>query len=142
MQEEWPNPEKRIYYSKGYKYQLRKDHVHALPACFKHLDFNAEFFCAKNGLLLIRKGYAWNGASGPTFDTNTTMRGSLVHDVYYQMCVEALIDRSLKEEADYELRDICLEDGMSKFRAKYFHVGVDWFGKNATIRNTQIIIAP
>jgi hypothetical protein len=140
--QEWPKPEKRIYYSKGYKYQLRKDHVQVLPDCFKHLEFDNGFLAARNGLMLIRAGYAWNGCSGPTFDTPTNMRGGLRHDAYYQMCVEGLIDRSFKDEMDDELRNICLEDGMNKFRAKYFHIGVDWFGKDATIRNTQIIIAP
>ena len=36
-----------------------------------------------SGLLIIKNGYAWDGPSGPTFDTKNFMRGSLVHDALY-----------------------------------------------------------
>ena len=38
-----------------------------------------------SGLLTIQPGYAWDGPSGPTWDTPDFMRGSLVHDALYQL---------------------------------------------------------
>ena len=34
--------------------------------------------------IVIKKGYAWDGASGPTFDTPASFEASLVHDALYQ----------------------------------------------------------
>lgn len=70
-----------------------------------------------NGLLTIKKGYAWDGPSGPTIDTPNFMRGSLVHDALYQAMREQLIPQEHREYADKLLHKICLEDGMSSIRA-------------------------
>lgn len=58
---------------------------------------------------MIRKGYAWDGPSGPTFDTANFMRGA----------------------ADNLLRAMCIEDGMSALRACWVWKGVRWGGKGA-----------
>lgn len=82
------------------------------------------------GSMTIRPGYAWDGPSGPAFDTKTFMRGSLVHDVYYQMMREGYISpKKWRKYADEELRRVCIEDGMSKFRAWYAYRFVRVFGK-------------
>ncbi|MBL8511423.1 MAG: DUF1353 domain-containing protein [Betaproteobacteria bacterium] len=77
-----------------------------------------------NGVLSIRKGYAWDGPSGPTIDTPNFMRGSLVHDALYQLMREQLIPQEHREYADKLLREICLEDGMSSIRAWVVYQGV------------------
>jgi len=48
------------------------------------------------GTLAISAGYSWDGPSGPTIDTKTFMRGSLIHDAIYQLIREGaltLMDR-------------------------------------------------
>lgn len=83
-----------------------------------------------NGYINIKKGYAWDGPSGPTIDTKSFMRGSLVHDALYQLMREGYLDyKKYRKLADQELRRICLEDGMSKFRAWYVYRFVRLFGK-------------
>jgi hypothetical protein len=136
------NVQKKILYSQGYKYWLREDHYHVLPPCFKGIEVTSDYLVIRDCILLIRKGYAWNGCSGPTFDTKTNMRAGLVHDAGYQLIVEGLIERSFKDEMDGQLKEICLEDGMNSIRASYFFKGVEVFGKASTIRNTQIYVAP
>lgn len=70
-----------------------------------------------------------DGPSGPTFDTLTFMRGSLVHDALYQLMREGGLDRQMyREAADITLRQICLEDGMNPIRAWWVYQGVRLFG--------------
>lgn len=70
-----------------------------------------------SGLLTMKKGYAWDGPSGPTIDTKTFMRGSLVHDALYQLLRNGHLPPGCREDADQELHRICREDGMSSIRA-------------------------
>ena len=84
-----------------------------------------------DGILWVDTHYAWDGPSGPTIDTKTFMRGSLFHDVLYQMIREGVLDRKYRLEADKLLRRICLEDGMSKFRAWYVYTSLRLFGARA-----------
>lgn len=75
-------------------------------------------------VLIIYPRYAWDGPSGPTIDTKTFMRGSLFHDALCQLIGEGLLDKHYRKYADQLLRQHCLEDGMSKFRAWYVYMAV------------------
>ncbi len=114
---------KSIAYREGYKYQLAKEyHIQIDTDGTEALsDF---IYLNKSGLLIIRKGYAWDGPSGPTFDTATFMRGSLVHDALYQLIREGKLDERYRKYADYLLKELCLQDGMWKIRAWYVFCGV------------------
>jgi len=118
-----------INYQDGYKYQLQRDYCIATPikpAKPIMLEF-IELYT--DGALLIRDGYAWDGPSGPTIDTLTFMRGSLVHDALYQIMREGLLDHDYyRPMADQLLHDICVEDGMWSLRAWVVLKGVSWFG--------------
>ncbi|SDW60248.1 DUF1353 domain-containing protein [Nitrosomonas oligotropha] len=77
-----------------------------------------------SGVLTIKKNYAWDGASGPVLDTQRIMRGSLVHDALYQLMREEHLPQKARENADWLLREICIEDGMSKFNADLVYLAV------------------
>jgi hypothetical protein len=115
----------QIRYRSGYKYQLVNDYLLRI-AIRPPEDITTEFIgLTVDGMLMIRRGYAWDGPSGPTFDTKHFMRGSLVHDALYQLMRAEKIPRDeWRDEADMELKRICLEDGMSKVRAWWVHRGV------------------
>jgi hypothetical protein len=81
-----------------------------------------------DGKLEVGEGYAWDGPSGPTIDTLNFMRGSLVHDALYQLIRIEEIPPRYREYADLLLKKMCLEDGMSKFRAEYVYQAVRLFG--------------
>lgn len=112
-----------------YKYTLFDDYRHEtgiIPPCaitsrFIDLDMS--------GMLTIKKNYAWDGASGPAIDTKRIMRGSLVHDALYQLIREQYLPLKARENADWLLREICLEDGMPKLNADLVYLAVDLFGK-------------
>ena len=83
-------------------------------------------FCSltNEGLLTIEPGYAWDGPSGPTFDTPSFMRGSLVHDCLYQLLRETdfgafATHAERREQADVLLYEICIKDRMWKWRARW-----------------------
>ena len=108
-----------IVYREGYKYILEDD----FQVQLRHVRPKANVITpmielTADGLLTIRRGYAWDGASGPTFDTTSSMRASLVHDALYQLIREGFLlfeqDRPL---ADRELEWIGREDGMWAARA-------------------------
>lgn len=135
-----------IKYKAGYKYQLAEDYRHQLPFDVPPIYVAHEFITVgADNSITISAGYAWDGPSGPTFDTLNFMRGSLVHDALYQLMREKRLDViKYKDLADRELQRICIEDGMSKLRAWYVYLGVKVGGKEgATNANINpIITAP
>lgn len=55
---------------------------------------------SEKGLLTIKKGYSWDGASGPAIDTKNILKASLVHDALYQLMREEVLPQSSREQAD------------------------------------------
>ncbi len=107
-----------------YKYNLLEDYSHQTDIqVSKDADLGL-LTIDTSGLLKIKKGYSWDGPSGPTFDTKNFMRGSLVHDALYQLMREEKIDQDQRKRADEILKEICRESGMSRIRAWWVYVGV------------------
>lgn len=120
-----------IKYKKGYKYQLAEDYAIELEIYPVRDIFTDMIWLNELGKLRIMAGYAWDGASGPTIDTKSSMRGSLVHDALYQLMREGYLGLEWREKADHYLRSICRDDGMSWFRARLWEKAVDWFAKRS-----------
>lgn len=112
-----------------WKYQLMEDHVADIPV--HGIVFENDFIALEKGMLLIRKGYCWDGASGPTFDTLSTMRASLVHDALYQLIREGVIGMPFRRFADKLFYKMLREDGMGRLRAWYFYRAVRQFGESS-----------
>ena len=119
-----------IHYRDGYKYQLSRRYVIILPITGYKVD-HEWFTLDLGGRLAIRGGYAWDGPSGPAIDTKSFMRGSLVHDVLYQMIRLGLLPPEMRQRADMILRDICIMDGMWRWRANMVYAAVRRFGAAA-----------
>jgi len=116
---------------KGYKYDLVDAYVVDVPLA--HALIHTPYIRIEEGVLTIAKHYAWDGPSGPTFDTKNFMRGSLIHDALYQLMREGQLGRDFRDTADRLLQSICIEDGMSKFRAWYVYLGVKWGAKKSSM---------
>lgn len=133
-----------IKYKNGYKYQLTE--TYEVDTGLHHTEnIQTELICLTvAGKLTIRKHYAWDGASGPTIDTKSSMRGSLVHDALYQLIRMGLLPEHYKEQADTLFEQICKDDGMWAVRASLWERAVSWFGRgSATAGKTkEILIAP
>ena len=121
---------KQIKFKSGYKYQLYEMYLQQVPIYGRIIE-SKYLFNNQDGLLCIMDGYSWDGPSGPTIDTHTFMRGSLVHDALYQLMREELLPHSCQVVADKLLREICLEDGMSRLRAWYVYHSVRLFADSA-----------
>lgn len=121
-----------IQYAAGYKYQLR--HTYSLStgiACDAPIRTDWLEMTAQ-GQLTIHAGYAWDGASGPTFDSKSSMRASLVHDAGYQMIRLGLLPPSTRAAWDDLFHRLCREDGMWKPRAWLWFHAVRGFASPAT----------
>jgi hypothetical protein len=118
-----------ISYKKGYKYQLTADYITDINIKPSE-DIDTEYIAlTTEGELTIKKGYAWDGPSGPTIDTLNFMRGSLVHDALYQLMRERyLVNDMHRDSVDRLLQEMCKEDGMSSIRAWWVYQGVRFGG--------------
>jgi hypothetical protein len=133
-----------IAYRKGFKYQLALDYL-VKTSLRPSKAINTKFlFLGIDGWLLIRAGYAWDGPSGPTFDTSSSMRGSLIHDALYQLLREGLLPPEARQAADRELYAACIQDRMWRGRADLWLREVNKFaGSAADPKNLkQVFIAP
>ena len=123
---------KCIAYNGGYKYQLKETYTLVIDIKPARLIDTEYIKLNTDGVITISEGYAWDGPSGPTIDTLTFMRGSLIHDALYQLMRESYLDHQLyREAADRILQKICKEDGMWSLRAWLVYHGVRLFADPA-----------
>lgn len=117
---------------KKYKYRLFDTFYIQTP--IRNRGFKHDFFLlANDGLLTIYHGYLWDGVSGPTWDTKSTMIAGLVHDVLYQSIRLGLIELSTKDIIDVFLYKTMIKEGSWQLRAWYFYQAVKKFGKASCI---------
>ena len=133
-----------IHYKGGYKYQLVKKYK--CKVCIHPIKtLNLKYIrLATTGTLTIRSGYAWDGPSGPTIDTKSFMRGSLIHDALYQLLRDSDLPQCYRKQADIELRKTCLEDGMFSLFAWIVYNMVRVFAGKAASKEMKrkVITAP
>jgi hypothetical protein len=116
-----------------YKYQTVEDYTTKIEV-YPEKDLIFRFMeLSSTGNLLIKSGYAWDGATGLPKTPTTILRGSLVHDVLYQlMRLGALDYKTNRILADRIFRSMCLEDGASKIEANCVYSFVRVFGEKYT----------
>ncbi|MBL4587048.1 MAG: DUF1353 domain-containing protein [Flavobacteriales bacterium] len=122
--------DKYITYKGGYKYQLHTDyHIETditpvadydKPETYLKLDMN--------GQLTVLKGYAWDGPSGKVPDTKRNMRASLVHDAFYQLLRNEILEPEQRDVTDLLFKQMCKEDGVWSWIAHLYYLGLRKFG--------------
>ena len=122
-------------YSK-YKYKFKVEENFSIELPFKIPDFVHPYASLKDGILSVKKGYAWDGASGPIINTRDTLVASLVHDVLYQAMRLNLIKSSKENRmiADKNFFEILKMNGVNSIRRKVWYFAVRLFGKKSTIK--------
>lgn len=116
-------------YRAGYLYRLERDYQHGVPLLGDPPDWHGPYLAlahligTRGSILTARAGYCWDGPSGPALDTVDFLRASLVHDCLYQLMRERVLPQGARPTADRLLREISIEDGMSRWRA-----WMDWIG--------------
>ena len=122
-------------YSK-YKYKFKVEENFSIELPFKIPDFVHPYASLKDGILSVKRGYAWDGASGPIINTQDTLVASLVHDVLYQAMRLNLIKSSKENRqfADKNFFEILKIHGVNSIRRKVWYFAVRLFGKKSTIK--------
>ena len=119
-----------------YKYKFKVEENFSIELPFKIPDFEHQYASLKDGILEIKKGYAWDGASGPIINTRDTLIASLVYDVLYQAMRLNLIKSSKENRqiADKNFFEILKMNGVNSIRRKVWYFAVRLFGKKSTIK--------
>lgn len=112
-----------IRYSDGWKYRIEEE-TQIKTAIVGHICVTDWIRLDADGTLTLAKGYCWDGASGPAFDTPSFRRPSAAHDAFYQLLRLGLLPPGMRELADEEMHRLCLEDGMWRIRAWWCLRGV------------------
>ena len=121
---------KQIAYKQGYKYQSVEEYYDNIGIEPGETLVNDYITLGASGDIVIRKGYAWDGPSGPSPDTTTNMRASLVHDALYQLMRHQMLDAEIyRLPADRLYRQMCIEDGMLPIFAHFCYFGLRLFGE-------------
>jgi len=127
-------------YKSGYKYVLAEKEK--IKTNIIGYSFKTKFFSLTLvGVMTGYEGYAWNGANCFP-DVKSIMRGSLGHDIGYQMIEERLLPLSEKPLIDQLIYDCCIEDGMPEFMAKGVLEAVEAFGVPDKEPEKKILTAP
>ena len=113
-----------------YEYQLMDDYIIQIDIKpIQNIEFNF-LSLSSDGILNIRKTYAWDGPSGPTIDTRDFMRGSLVHDALYQlMRLQALDCKLYRKRADEILKGVLVNRIAAPLRPMHKILGTDIAGQ-------------
>jgi hypothetical protein len=134
----------KIKYTEGYKYQLAEDYIVMTP--IKGVTITDFYFTLeRSGRLTGKKGYSWDGASGPTFDTKSSISPSLGHDIFCQMMRDGRLSYTDWQDTVNEFfRQQCIKAGMWKWRAAIWHAGVEFgnAGDPSQGPDRQILEAP
>ena len=130
----------RIYFKRGYKYQLVEDFQIILPGLWQHEALDDFIILERNGELTVKKHYAWDGPSGPAIDTCNFMKASLVHDALYQLMRLHKLPYSYRKQADQALEAICKMEGMLWIRRKYVYLALRCMGAKAATERRKIIV--
>ena len=99
-----------------------------------------------DGVLIIDKGFSWDGASGPAIDTKSIIRASLVHDVLYRLMREGLISLKWRQAADKDFKRLYQEDAtgwrklVSPIRSWWLFRGVRDFGRSSAVRCEPVVL--
>ena len=129
-----------IRYKEGYKYQLVKEFT--IQTRVVGFSAQTDFICLySDGRLVVKNGYAWDGATGVP-DLKNIMKGSLAHDALYQLIRMGLIPEKCKKYADLTLMDICESDGVNPVLAYVVLKGVEAFGSYGLGPEREIKTAP
>lgn len=124
-------------YRKTYPYCLSQDAYFALSRPLANqvvVDHPYFVIAAGDGpaIVQVKAHYAWDGPSGPTLDTDNSLRASLLHDALYQAMREKLLPaRRNRRLADREFRLVLARDGMFFLRRWLWWIAVRLFAAHA-----------
>jgi hypothetical protein len=117
-----------------HRYELLVDVITPIPSWGgKDMTVDEGWVSVKDGFLFVRRGYRWDGSSGPSWHTPSTFRASLNHDAWYQATRENEFGTGFRKVTarlfgDKLYFDLLREDGMWLPRAVCHFLAVVIFG--------------
>ena len=142
-----------IFYTEGYKYQLKNSHVFDIgeinDALYppdavdrldeRHWEISPFLKLYPSGKVVQLFGYAWDGASGPTLDDKTNQVPALEHDGLYQILRKGVLPlEKYRKLADERLDAGLKERGMNFFRRWLWFRAVRKFGKSSATQVKKV----
>lgn len=85
--------------------------------------FYYAYFNFADGLLTVRKGYAWDGSTAVR-DCDSCMLASLAHDALYQAMHGGVLDWKCRKACDRVYYDLCVAKGMNRLQAWIRYKGI------------------
>ena len=141
----WLNPriltnENYLFFVDGFRYQVEEDFIIIIEDFRPDTTIINEFFeFYTDGTLLIKRGFAWDGPSGPTIDTKNGHVAAIVHDVFYRCIRKGYLPLSIKPISDKIFYKLLRKKGMFVLRAYLWYLGVKLFGMKACTTPSRII---
>lgn len=93
-----------------------------------------------DGRLTVKEGFLF-GASGPTFDTKSSRKGSCFHDALYYISQQhgfdarvnggVVVDTNVRLAADRLIKYLCIENDMWEWRANMWYKTLRFGGEEA-----------
>jgi hypothetical protein len=131
-----------IYYRKGFKGQLYETVSFDTPIKPYDLIETDQIRLDINGKLTIQRFYAWDFASGPTFDTKNTIVPSLVHDAFCELIrLDLLTIIDARKRVDKHFYHLLKERKVWFLRARIWYRGVRWGAKHNPQKPRKVYIA-
>lgn len=105
----------------NHKYTLQED-VRLVIGIKPSVDIiTPEISLLRDGSLVIKQGYQWDGPKCRGFWCKNAVRGALVHSVLYKLMEEQHIPGSCKDVADKTLLLQCIDDGTPSIVARLLY---------------------
>ena len=121
------------YRKLNWQYEVAED-LHEITKIFPEERIDTDFVqLYDGGRLIVRKGFAWDGASGPTLPWKSSVRPSAVHDAVYGLIAAGLLDKKWRLTADNMFYRMLREDGMPRIQAMSWWLAVRMFGGGSHI---------
>lgn len=119
-----------------YKYILTETHIVDIGV-LKSKNINTDYYSLVDGVLGVKQGYMFDGASGPAIDTDSIMRAALCHDALYQMIRVGKLKMSDRKAADKVFYRLCIEDGVGRIRSTYMYLALRLGGRSAALKGLE-----
>lgn len=111
-------------YQEGYKFRLFETISFTTPIV-GHEFMDDYFYLNESGILTAFKGYAWDGASGPVFNTKNSLSATLVHDIFCVLMRSGKLDYAAFNDTVHDfLGEMLRANGMSWIRSKAWVMAV------------------
>jgi hypothetical protein len=119
-------------YWSGYKYVVAEDFT-ILTDIKNYTVADTLSALQPDGSLTIKRGYAWDGNSGPCLDSRSSLMASCVHDVLCDYINLGWLPDYLQPVVDQEYYNLCVANKMWWRLARLRLLAIRWYmtGKGA-----------